>query len=459
MEKQEILKIVNLQREYSRKEVEGVEKRKEWLVSLREAIISMESEIISALHKDLKKSEQEAFMAEIGQVYGEIDYMLKNLHKFAKDRKVKTGLANFPAKCYVKSCPYGVALIISPWNYPFLLALAPLIDALAAGNSVVLKPSELSPNTSFVLERLITSVFPTEKVAVIQGGKEESGYLLDSDVDCIFYTGGGRVGKIVARKAAEKLIPVTLELGGKSPCIVAPSANIALAARRIVFGKCLNAGQTCVAPDYIYCHSSVRDKLIEALKSEIVKQYGENPLNTPYYPAIINATHFERLRSYLKDAEIIFGGEYAEKDRRIAPTLVSAKRGDALMNEEIFGPILPILCYDNFDSVIAEINGGETPLALYLFAEDKGEKERVTTYCRYGGGCINDTIMHLASSELPFGGLGASGLGAYHGKRGFMAFSHEKSIVDKSSKIDMPMRYQPISKKDFKIIRRSAGRK
>ena len=424
------------------------------LKSLKNAIIENEDKIVKALEKDLGKSSAEGYMCEIGMVLSEISYMIKNVRRFAKDKTVRTELAQFAARSYVKSVPYGVALIISPWNYPFLLTMEPLVDAIAAGNTAIIKPSEFSVATSNVIEELITSVFPKEYVAVVMGAKEESICLLNQKFDYIFFTGSKAVGKYVMNKASENLTPVTLELGGKSPCIVDNSAKISLAAKRIVFGKYLNCGQTCVAPDYILCDESIKDKLVSCIKDEIKKQFGERPLENRNYGKIISKRHFERIIKLIDKDKVVHGGKYDKNALRIEPTVMdNVTFADDIMQEEIFGPVIPILTYESIDEAINVVNGREKPLALYIFSENKKNINKVTTQCYYGGGCINDVVIHLATSNMGFGGVGESGMGSYHGKDGFDTFSHKKSIVDKKTFIDLPMRYQPYKLINEKLIR------
>lgn len=424
------------------------------LKSLYENIRAMESELCAALQADLNKSRTESYMTEIGLVLSEISYMVKRCRKFARPRKVRTPLSQFRAKSYVLPSPYGSALIISPWNYPFLLAVEPLVDAIAAGNGVVLKPSELSPNVSAVIEKLVAATFPPEQATVVCGGAEVSAWLLEQKFDYIFYTGGPRVGKIVMQKAAERLIPVTLELGGKSPCIVDETADIPLAAKRIVFGKFLNAGQTCVAPDYVYCARTVKDKLLGEIGKQIVLQYSADPLGNPAYPRLIHAGRFEAVKRFITPTNVLFGGKSNAETLQIEPTVLQSSFDAPEMQEEIFGPVLPVVTFDTIDEAIDTVNAREKPLALYIFSGKRKTVDRVLHACSFGGGCVNDTIIHLATSEMGFGGVGASGMGAYHGKVGFDTFTHYKSIVDKKTWPDLPMRYQPYSKTKEKFIRR-----
>ena len=429
--------------------------RIEALTKLADVIKKYEREIYDALRADLGKSENESFMCEVGLVLSEISWMKKNLGKLMKKRKVKTPLAHMVGKSFMLPQPYGTVLIMSPWNYPILLTLDPLVDALAAGNTAVVKPSAYSPATSNVILKMISETYPAEYVCVVTGGRKENQDLLHQSFDKIFFTGSAAVGKEVMRCAAENLTPVALELGGKSPCIVDKSCKIDIAARRIAFGKFVNCGQTCVAPDYVLCHSSVRDSFVAALTEEIKRQYGENPLDNNNYGKIITEKHYDRLIGLIDQKKVVVGGQGNTETCRIAPTvMIDVTRDDAVMQEEIFGPILPILTYDDIDEVISDIESHPHPLALYCFAEDKKLIKKVMDKCRFGGGSINDCIIHLATSEMPFGGVGESGMGGYHGEYGFMEFSHFRSIVDKKTWIDIPLRYQPYTKSKLGIIRR-----
>ena len=423
------------------------------LEKLRASILKYESEILSALSKDLGKGCTESYMCEAGLVLSEIRYMRRHIRSLAKERTVHTPLAQFPSRSFQKPSPYGTALIMSPWNYPFLLTLDPLVDALAAGNTVVLKPSAYSPATSRIISRIIAECFDESYVSVVTGGRAENACLLREHFDYIFFTGSQSVGREVMRHAAERLTPVTLELGGKSPCIVEKSANIKLAAKRIVFGKFLNCGQTCVAPDYIYCDASVKDRLLAEIKKQICLQFGDAPLENENYGKIINEKHFHRILDLMDQEKTVHGGNADHEALRIEPTVLdSVTFQDAAMQEEIFGPVLPILTYSSLDDAIRTINSMASPLALYLFTSDKQAVKKVTSRCGFGGGCINDTVIHLATSEMGFGGFGASGMGSYHGKDGFSTFSHRKSIVDKKTWLDLPMRYQPYREIYDKIV-------
>ncbi len=411
---------------------------------LRDAVRRHEQEIAEALRADLGKSDYESFMCEIGLVLSELSYLIRHTRRFAARRRVHTPLAQFAAVSYKQPTPYGNTLIMSPWNYPFLLTIDPLADAIAAGNTALVKPSAYSPATSAVIARLLEECFDPDHVAVVTGGRKENAALLEQKFDFIFFTGSQNVGKEVLRHAAERLTPAVLELGGKSPCIVDETAKLELAAKRIVFGKYLNCGQTCVAPDYILCAASVKDKLVEALCREIRRQYGEEPLKNPDYGKIVNQKHFDRLCGLMEGTPAAIGGQSNPDTLQIAPTVLDgAGWEDPVMQEEIFGPILPVLTFERFEEIFPLLAQRPRPLALYLFSEDRGRIRQVTERCRYGGGCINDTIIHLATSEMGFGGVGESGMGAYHGKIGFNAFSHEKSIVDKKTWMDLSMRYQP----------------
>ena len=431
-----------------------MEKRVQALQRLRTAILDSEAEINAALKADLGKSGFESYMCEVGLTCSEISYMIRHARRFASERRVPTPLAQFHARSYVKPSPYGVVLIMSPWNYPFMLTMDPLADALAAGNTVMLKPSAYSPHTSAVIEKIISSCFDPSYVAVISGGREENQCLLREAFDYIFFTGSQAVGRQVLRQAAEHLTPVTLELGGKSPCIVDRTANIPLVAKRIVFGKFLNCGQTCVAPDYLYCEASVKDRLVQAIGKEIRAQFGERPLDNENYGKIINQKHFRRLAGLIDREKVVFGSGLEEDRCRIEPTVMdNVTWEDPVMGEEIFGPILPVLTFQTLEEAAAQVNSRPHPLALYLFTSDKQHVRYVTSRCQFGGGCVNDTIIHLATSAMGFGGVGASGMGAYHGKVGFDTFSHHKSIVDKKTWLDLPMRYQPYQPFKEKLVR------
>ena len=431
-----------------------LQNRLKYLKKLKQIILQRQGEICQALKLDLGKSPTESYMCEIGLCLEEISYFLRNLKKIAKDKVVPTSMANFYAKSFIKFVPRGSVLIVSPWNYPFLLSIEPLIDAVAAGNTVVLKPSAYSFHSSSVIQKILQEVFPPQYVAVVKGGRAENQSLFSMKFDYIFFTGSASVGKEVLQRAAQNLIPVSLELGGKSPCIVDETANIALSARRIVFGKFLNCGQTCVAPDYILCQESIKEKLIFCLKQEIVRQFGSEPLSNENYGKIINDKHFLRLQALISEDKVVFGGKTSAELLKIEPTVMdNVSWNDKVMQEEIFGPVLPVLTYQTLEEAIHLVQSRPHPLALYIFSKDKRTIRRVTQFCYYGGGCINDVILHLATPHMPFGGIGESGMGNYHGAFGFDTFSHKKSILDKKTWIDIPTRYQPYSERTQKILR------
>ncbi len=455
MTETEIKKIVERQRAFfATGKTLDVNYRIEMLKKIKDAIKKYENEICAAIKKDLGKSADEAYMCEIGMTLSEITYMLKHIRRFAREKTVLTPIAQFHSRSYRKPSPYGVTLIMSPWNYPFLLTMEPLVDAIAAGNTAVIKPSAYSPYTTQIIGKILTELFNEEYVAVITGGRAENQCLLNEHFDYIFFTGSQAVGKDVMLHAAKYLTPVTLELGGKSPCVVDKSANIKLAAKRIVFGKYLNCGQTCVAPDYIYCDPAIKDELVTELKKQIAKQFGQTPLTNENYGKIINEKHFTRIVGLIDADKVFYGGSSNPDTLKIEPTIFdNVTFEDAVMQEEIFGPVLPVLTYESTDAAIEKINSMAHPLAFYLFSTDRRVIKKFTAGCGFGGGCINDTIIHLATSEMGFGGFGESGMGSYHGKDGFDTFSHYKSIVDKKNWLDLPMRYQPYTKFYQKLIR------
>ena len=454
MTETDIKKIVSRQRSYFHTGATlPTEARIQALKKLKNCISKNEERINEAVKKDLGKSAFETYMCETGLVLSEISYMLKNIYTYAKEKNVPTPLSQFHSRSYKKPSPYGVALIMSPWNYPFLLTIEPLVDAIAAGNTAVVKPSAYSPCTGELIREILTEYFDEKYIAVITGGREENTRLLHEHFDYIFFTGSQTVGREVMRCASAYLTPVTLELGGKSPCIVERSADIRLAARRIVFGKYLNCGQTCVAPDYIYCDRSIKERLIKEIKKQIRKQYGVQPLSREDYGRIVNQKHFDRILSLMEPHKIVCGGSADRQNLKIEPTVMdNVTFADAVMQEEIFGPVLPVLTYDSLDEAICNMNSLPSPLALYIFTSDRNAARKITSRCGFGGGCINDTVIHLATSEMGFGGFGASGMGAYHGKAGFDTFTHYKSIVDKKTWLDLPMRYQPHKKLHEKLI-------
>ena len=451
----EIAEIVQRQRAYfATGATKPVGVRIEALKRLRDSITERETALCAALQADLHKAPFESYMSEIGMVRDELDYAIKRVRAWAKPVRVRTPLAQFPARSRIYREPYGVALIMAPWNYPFLLSVDPLIGALAAGNCAVLKPSAYAPHTSAALAEMVSACFPPDYVTVVQGGRAENTALLDQRFDTIFFTGSVAVGKQVMEKAARHLTPVTLELGGKSPCIVDGTVDMALTARRLMFGKVLNAGQTCVAPDYVLVLRQAQEALVAELQKTVTDFLGPEPAKNAAYPSIINDKHFARLQAMLAGQPVYFGGQLNAPQRKIAPTVLPATADSPCMQEEIFGPILPVLPVETLDEAITFIQQREKPLALYLFTRDAHVQRRVLEEVSFGGGCINDTIIHLATHAMGFGGVGASGMGSYHGKRSFDAFSHEKSVVDKGTWMDLPVRYHPYTQKKERLLRR-----
>ncbi len=431
-----------------------VEFRIRALKKLQKTIREWEPRIAEALHADLGKSATESYMCEIGLVLGSLRDTLRHIRKWSAPRRVSASLAHFPSSCRVEADPYGVALIMSPWNYPVLLFLDPLIAALSAGNCCVVKPSSTTPATSSVLAEMLSSIFPPEYVKVVLGTHEDSNALLEEKFDYIFFTGSPGIGRHVMDAAARNLTPVTLELGGKSPCIVDSTANIKVAARRIAFGKILNAGQTCVAPDYLLIHRSCKELFVTEFREAVAEMLGEHPVQNENLTHIISKRHFARLMGLMDDATPIVGGQGIEETLRIEPTLLDSVTPDsACMQQEIFGPILPMLCWDKWEDVEAFVLSRPRPLASYLFTTDKGTEQRFTEHLSFGGGCVNDTIIHLAVHGIPFGGIGDSGMGAYHGKTGFDTFTHFKSILKKANWLDLPFRYQPYNKLKNSLLR------
>ena len=428
--------------------------RKETLIKLLNVIITHENDIIQALHDDFKKPAFEAVLTETNYVISELKDTIKNLYQWAKPKKVFPSILNFPSTDYIYKEPYGKVLIIAPWNYPFQLALCPLISAVAAGNQVVLKPSELTPKTSEIIAKIIQITFQINHVEVIEGGVEITQKLLSQRWDYIFFTGSVPVGKIVAKAAAENLTPVTLELGGKNPCIIDETANLKLAAKRIVWGKFINAGQTCIAPDYILIQKNMKSHFLEFMKEEITKAYGEEPKLSPDYARIINQKNWLRLVNMIDEDKVAFGGHSEIENCYLSPTLIDESDVDSLiMKEEIFGPLLPILSYENEEDINTIISKYEKPLALYIFTETHSFAQKMIQKYSFGGGCINDTVIHFSNKRLPFGGVGHSGIGAYHGRLSFDTFSHKKGMVKKANWLDLPMRYAPYNDK-LKTIRK-----
>ena len=415
-----------------------------------------EKDILHALYTDLHKGAFEAYETEILLVKEELKTMRKHLPQWQRPKHVTAPLMHFPSKCRIYRDPYGLSLIMSPWNYPFLLSIDPLLSAIAGGNCAVLKPSAYAPATSALLHQLVSDLYDPEYIAVVEGGRAENQSLLAQKFDVIFFTGSPAVGKVVMKAAAEHLTPVTLELGGKSPCIVDDTADLDLAAKRIAWGKFINAGQTCVAPDYILCSSKTAPKLAKALECAIRSLYGADPLASPDLCRIVNEKHFDRLLHLMEYREVACGGKHRREDLLIEPTVLqNVSRQDPVMQEEIFGPILPIVPFDgDFDALLQDIEAQPRPLAAYLFTRDKGHEEKFLRRLRFGGGCVNDVVCHLATSKMPFGGVGESGMGSYHGRRGFETFTHEKSILKKSGKIDVKVRYAPYKDKKINLLKR-----
>ena len=421
---------------------------------LKASILAHEDDINAALKADLNKCPSETYMCETGMTLAELSYMRAHTKRFARPHYVATPLAQFHARSFTVKNPYGVVLIMSPWNYPFMLTMEPLIGAISAGNCCVVKPSAYAPATSAVIRTIISECFPPEYVAVVEGGRKENQALLHQRFDYIFFTGGVTVGREVMRKAAEHLTPVSLELGGKSPCIVDATAKLDLAAKRLAFGKLLNCGQTCVAPDYLLIDRKVKDEFLAMLKKHITAMIGDDALQNDKYVRMVSRRHYDRVMGLIDPAKVVFGGKGNPETLHIQPTVMDGVTADdAVMQEEIFGPVLPVIAYDSIDEAVDFINSREHPLALYLFSEDKATQERFLRAVPFGGGCINDTIIHLATSRMGFGGVGQSGMGSYHGKRSFDTFSHEKSIVSKSTWMDLPVRYMPYGRFKDALLR------
>ncbi|GAA0120227.1 aldehyde dehydrogenase [Clostridium perfringens] len=442
---------INKQREYfSTGETKDINFRIEKLKKLRDVLKSEEEKVFEALKKDLMKSSFESYVTEVAMVYDEINMHIKNIKKWSKKRRVKTPLVQFPAKSFIQLEPYGVVLIIGPFNYPFMLTMDPLIGAIAAGNTAVIKPSESAPETSKILKEILEKVFDEKYVLHVnpERGKEVVEELLKEKFDYIFFTGSATVGKIVMKAASQYLTPVTLELGGKSPCIIDKDCKVELAARRIVWGKLMNSGQTCVAPDYLYVHKNIEEEFIKKLEEEIKNQFGDNPLESQDYSKMVNEREFNRVLSYIDKEKLVFGGNYNRKTFQIEPTILkNITWDDPVMEREIFGPIFPILTFENLDEVIRVVNSKDKPLALYYFSEDKNKIEKVLNSTSSGGVTINDTLVHVSSSYLPFGGVGNSGMGKYHGKYSFDLFSNKKGVMNRKTFLDLKIRYAPFQNK------------
>lgn len=446
------LKVVAQRNFFHSQTTKDIRFRRRQLKVLRQALKQNEPLLFEAIYKDFKKSESDCYTTELAMLYKDIKLARKMIFKWARREKVSTGLVNFPASSYIIPEPLGVSLIIGAWNYPYLLSFAPAIAAIASGNTVVLKPSELPENTAAVINKIVRENFKPEFFTVVEGGEEITQALLQQEFDKIFFTGSTNVGKIVYKAASENLTPVTLELGGKSPAIVTESCNLKIAARRIVWGKFLNAGQTCIAPDYVLVHKRIEQKFLERLKREIIAQ--NFAFDNDNYVQIINDGNFKRLKALLISEKIYYGGQTHSESRYIQPTILqNVTLEDAIMQEEIFGPILPVMVYENLDEAIALVNALPKPLSCYLFTKSKFAKQRVINEISFGGGAINETIMHIANPNLPFGGVGQSGIGSYHGEAGFKTFSHYKSVVDKPTWFDPSIRYSPHSSLEMKLVR------
>jgi len=444
-----ITQIVQEQKSYfASHQTKDISKRKQLLKKLLAEVTKREKDIIAALYADFKKSEYESVMTEIAIVVSDLKRTIKNINGWTKPQSVMPVFLNFPSSSKIYKEPYGVVLVISPWNYPYQLALAPLIGAIAAGNTVVLKPSELTPNTSKITKEIIKAVFETNHVSVAEGGVDVSTKLLAQRWDYIFFTGSVTVGKIVAKAAAQFLTPITLELGGKNPCIIDETANIKLAAKRIVWGKLINGGQTCIAPDYLLIHTSVKDKFVEYYQKEVTKAYGENPETSKDFPRIVNQRNFDRLAIMLENEKILVGGKTNREDNYISPTLIDEPSLDSeVMKGEIFGPISSVISYNNEEDIHKIISNYEKPLALYIFTGKNSFAKKMIANYSFGGGTVNDTTVHFANHNLPFGGVGESGIGSYHGKQTFDLFCHKKGIVKRYNWLDIPLRYAPYNGK------------
>jgi aldehyde dehydrogenase (NAD+) len=451
--------MIGIMKNTSRADIEGILKRQkeffsehrtknvtfrlQQLEKLKSAILKYETKITGALWNDLHKSPEEVYMTEISILFQEINNHIKHLKKWAKPQRVSTPIHLLPSKSQIIYEPLGVVLIIAPWNYPFQLLMNPLVGAVSTGCCAVLKPSPYTPATATIMEEMIAETFSSDYIGIVQGNREVNHILLEQRFDLIFFTGSPALAKNVMKAASEHLTPVVLELGGKSPCIVDKEANIDIAAKRIAWGKTINSGQTCIAPDYLFIHRSVKDLFIERYKKTIANMYGNDCKQSKYYPRIVNAKAMERLKKLLLDGHIVFGGEFDDKERYISPTLIDdIKPEHAIMQEEIFGPILPVMTFDHISQVIDYVNSHEKPLALYYFGKNRKSKD-ILLQTTSGGGCINDTLMHITNHNLPFGGIGNSGMGKYHGKESFLAFSNKRAIVNSPVWFDMTVKYAP----------------
>ena len=449
-----IPQMVQAQREYFLTgATRGYEFRAEALKKLKAAIVKNEKKLSDALKADLNKSPTESYLTEIGIVLDEISFHQKHLKKWMKRKHVRSAIGQLPGRCFIAPEPYGVALIMSPWNYPVNLCFEPLIGAISGGNCAVIKPSAYAPATSTAIARLISETFPKEYIAVIEGGRQQNAQLLEEKFDYLFFTGSVEVGKVVMQAASKHLTPVTLELGGKSPVIVDETADIKLSAKRIAFGKVTNAGQTCVEPDYLFIHESRKHEFVEEFKKVLKDFFPDGDMSD--MGTIISDKHYARVKKLMEGEHIILGGGTNDSRRFIEPTLLDGITFESpIMQEEIFGPVLPVMTYKNLDECISFIQSRPRPLALYMFTESKTNRERILNTCSFGGGCINDVILHIATSHMPFGGVGYSGIGDYHGKKSFDTFTHYRSIFSQSTKIDVPLRYMPYDGKKLSLLKK-----
>jgi len=449
-----ISQIVQSQREYFLSgDTRSYEFRAEALRKLKESVIKNEKELTDALKSDLNKSPMESYLTEIGIVLDEISFHQKHLKKWMKRKRVKSYIGQLPGKCFIAPEPYGVVLIMSPWNYPVNLCFEPLIGAISGGNCAVIKPSAYAPATSYAIAKLISETFPKEYITVIEGGRQQNAQLLEEKFDYIFFTGSVEVGKVVMEAASKHLTPVTLELGGKSPVIVDETANIKLAAKRIAFGKVINAGQTCVEPDYLFIHETKKEEFVEEFKKALKEFFPNGDMSGMC--TIISDKHYARVKKLMEGEKIILGGGSDDSRRFIEPTLLDGITFESpIMQEEIFGPLLPIITYKNLDECIRFIQSRPRPLALYIFTESKANRERILSTCSFGGGCINDVIMHIVTPYMPFGGVGYSGMGDYHGKKSFDTFTHYRSILSQSTRMDVNLRYMPYDDKKLRLLKK-----
>lgn len=452
----ELEKVIDEQKIFFKTGITNTEEfRKKALTNLKNSIKKYRDEILYALKMDLNKSETEAYISEISSSYSEIDFALKNLSEWMKDKRETTNTESMPAKSFTRYEPLGLTLIISPWNYPFLLAIDPIINAISSGNTVILKTSRKASYTSKIVKKLLDENFDRSFIYCVDNEKISHDEILSYKYDHIFFTGSSKVGRIIMKKASENLTKVTLELGGKSPCIVDESANLKFAAKRIIWGKLLNSGQTCVAPDYLLVHKDIKNELLKLMKQTIFEFYGDRALENPHYPKIIDEKSFYRLVSLIEGQNIFTGGLYNSKSLKIEPTIINdVDFSNKIMKEEIFGPILPVIEYENIFEIIEKLQKMDKPLSMYIFSEDQNNIDRLTYDLSSGGVCINDTIMHITNPNLEFGGVGESGMGGYHGKFGFINFSNRKSIMIRSNNIDIKLKYPPYSKAKEKIIKK-----